>query len=119
MLYFCKQVQHKIKITTIKTAMWLLQYVTLMTFVVITNETSINRINYGVSFQQLRTSKIAMSEYVYDYIITLPYNTIEHRNERIQACNSNSRNKTQTGPNHKPLPPNETSSSVDCSQALD
>jgi len=90
-----------------------------MTFVVITNETSINRINYGVSFQQLRTSKIAMSEYVYDYIITLPYNTIEHRNERIQACNSNSRNKAQTGPNHKPLPPNETPSSVDCSQALD
>jgi len=83
-----------------------------------TNTTSINRINYGISFQQLRASKIAMSEYVYDYIVTLPHNLIEHRNEIIPTCNSNSRNKSQTGPTHKLLPPNEIPRTVDCFQAL-
>jgi len=90
-----------------------------MTYIVVTGSTSINRINYRISFQQLRASKIAKSEYVYDYIVALPYNSIKHRNEIIPTCNSNSRNKTQTGPTHKLLPPNETPRMVDCSQALD
>jgi len=60
-----------------------------------------------------------MSEYLYDYIITLPHNSIVHKNELIPTCNSNSRNKNQTGPTHKLLPPNETPRTVDCSQALD
>jgi len=65
----------------------LLLYVMIMTQLTMTSATSINKINYGISFQQLRASKIAMSEYVCDYIITLPYNTIEHKNELIPTCN--------------------------------
>jgi len=119
MLYFCKQESQNTKILPVKTAMRLLQYLTLMTCIVITNTTSVSRINYGISFQQLRASKIAMSEYVYDYIVTLPHNSIEHRNEIISTCNSSSRNKSQTGPTHKLLPLNVTPRTVDCSQALD
>jgi len=66
--------------TTSEHVITLLLYVMIMTQLTITSTTSINRINYGISFQQLRASEIAMSEYVYDYIITLPYNTIEHKN---------------------------------------
>jgi len=119
MLYFCKQVSQNTRKQSDSTTMRLLQYVILTTCIFVTASTSINRINYGISFQQLRASKIAMSEYVYDYIITLPYNTIEHRNKIIPTCNSNSRIKTQAGPTHKLLPPNETPRTVDCSQALD
>jgi len=90
-----------------------------MTFVAVTNETSINRINYGVSFQQLRASKIAMSDYVIDYIINLPHSQIPLKNEIITTCNANSRNKSQTGPTHKLLPPNDTPLSIDCSQVID
>jgi len=105
--------------TTSEHVMALLLYVMIMTQLTMASTTSINRINYGISFQQLRASKIAMSGYVNDYIVTLPYNSIEHRKEIIPTCNSNSRNKTQTGPTHKLLPPNETPRTVDCSQALD
>jgi len=89
-----------------------------MTFVVITNETSINRINYGVSFQQLRASKIAMSDYVFDYIINLPHNPVGHIKEIRLTCNTNSRNQNQTGQTHKPLQPSERPLSINCSQAL-
>jgi len=60
-----------------------------------------------------------MSDYVFDYIITLPHNSVAHKKELIPTCNSNSRNKSLTGPTHKLLPPNDTPLSVDCSQALD
>jgi len=89
-----------------------------MTYVAITNETSINRINYGVSFQQLRASKIAISDYVFDYIVNLPHSQIAHKNEIITACNANSRNQTRTE-TQKLMPPNDTPFSIDCSQVID
>jgi len=60
-----------------------------------------------------------MSDYVFDYIITLPHNSVTHKNEIITTCNANSRNKSQTGPTHKLLPPNDTPLSIECSQAMD
>jgi len=67
-----------------------------MTYVTHTQATSINRINYGISFQQLRASRIVVSEFVYDFILTLPHNNIVHKGESIPTCNTNSRNKTIT-----------------------
>jgi len=105
--------------TTSEHVMALLLYVIIMTQLTMTSTTSVNRINYGISFQQLRASKKAMSEYFYDYIVTLPLTSIELRNKIIPTCNTNSRNKNQTGPTHKLLPPNETPRTVECSQELD
>jgi len=89
-----------------------------MTNVTHTQATSINRINYGISFQQLRASRIVVSEFVYDFILTLSHNNIVHKGESIPTCNTNSRNKTLTNTGRKVLHPNESPYTVDCSTAL-
>jgi len=72
--------------TTSKHVMALLLYVMIMTQLTMTSTTSVNRINYEISFQQLRASKIAMSEYVYDYIASrdAPVVTSSDRSESTQ-----------------------------------
>jgi len=89
-----------------------------MTHITVSHTTSINRINYGISFQQLRPSKIVVAEFVYDFILALPYNPIIHRGETIPTCNTNTRNKNLTNSGHKTSHPNEPPHTVDCSTAL-
>jgi len=59
-----------------------------------------------------------MSEFIYDFILALPHNSIIHKGETIPACNTNSRNKTLTNTGHKTGQHNESPHTVDCSAAL-
>jgi len=89
-----------------------------MTYATVSQATSINRINYGVSFQQLRPSKIVVAEFVYDYILALPHNPIVHRGDIIPTCNTNTKNRNITNSGYKTSHPNESPHTVDCSTAL-
>jgi len=106
------------KMGTSKFIMGLLLYITVITNITLTRATSVNRINYGISFQQLRSTKIVVSEFFYEFILTLPKNTIILKGETIPACNTNSRNKTQTHTGYKNPHHNDSPHTVDCSTAL-
>jgi len=98
--------------------MSLLLYVMIMTHVTMTSTTSVNRINYRFSFQQFRPSKIVVSEFIYDFILTLPDNDIIHRSETITACNVDSTNKKQIHTRYKSPHDNDTPHTINCSLAI-
>jgi len=89
-----------------------------MTHATVSQATSINRINYGISFQQLKPSMIVVTEFVYDFILALPHNPIVHRGNIIPTCNTNTKSRNLTNSGHKTSHPNEPPHTVDCSTAL-
>jgi len=108
-----------------QTGMWmsgqlftLLVCYNVMTYITVSQTTSINRINYGISFQQLRPSKIVVAEFVYDFILALPYNPIVHRGTTIPTCNTDTRHRNFTNSGHKKSHPNKSPHTVDCFTAL-
>jgi len=86
-------------------------YVTLGT-------TSMNRINWVISFQQLGSSHIVMGEYRYDSIISLPNTTHQHYPEMIPASNSNSTNTSdnRAGTSHSHA--KDEPHAIDCTSAF-
>jgi len=104
--------------TTSKHVMALLLYIMIMTQLPTTSTTSVNKINYGISCQQLRASKIVVSEFIYDFILTLPSNNIIHRSETIMACNVDSANKSHTHMGYKSPHDNDTPHTINCSPAI-
>jgi len=97
----------------------LLLYVMVMTHVTMTSTTSVNRINYEISFQQLRASKIVVSEFIYYFILTLPHNDIVHKSETITACNTDSKSKSPTHAGYKSPHDNDTPHTINCVPATE
>lgn len=52
-------------------------------------DNSVNRINYGVSFQFIGKSHIVTSNYIYDFIMHLPDEVLHYENERLVRCSVN------------------------------
>jgi len=105
--------------TTSEHVMALLLYVMVMTHVTMTSTTKVNRINYGISFQQLRASEIVVSEFIYNFILTLPHNNIILKSEKITACNTDSKNKSQTNTGYKIPHDNDTPHTINCALAIE
>jgi len=92
----------------------LLIYVVVMTYVTCANSRSLNKINYGISFQKLGFGHMVMGDYRYEYIITLPNTTHQHYPEMIPACNNEPTNTSVSHARNRHAHPKDEPHTVDC-----